>query len=154
MCDDGDVFILSPSMISKSANEFMLEIASYANTSVNRDFVEFYEVKGHINKLLFVLEQKQEKHRQAKEAIIQEKEKQRTMQKRQEILNGGILDKKCDVAKKRISRNSPQFMIIEDDAFSRKLVENVLEKQYPLTALGGAELAITTYINLAPDILF
>lgn len=154
LCEDGDIFILSPSIFNKPAKEFILEVASYTNTVVNSDFVEFHEIKGHINKLLFVLEQKQEKRHKAEEAIYQEKEKQRAIQKRQEILNGSALGKKGDIGERRIKRGSPQFMIIEDDAFSRRLVENVLQKQYQLTALGSAELAIATYVNLAPDILF
>ena len=154
LCEDGDVCILSPSIVNKNANEFIDEIAAYAKKLPNSDFVEFYEIKRQINKILFILEQKQEKNLKAEKITLQEKEKQRAANKKREILSDVTLAKKGDIHERRKKRYSPQFMMIEDDAFSRRLVENVFQKQFPLTALPNADQAISTYITLAPDVLF
>jgi DNA-binding NtrC family response regulator len=45
-------------------------------------------------------------------------------------------------------------MLIEDDAFSRKLVENVVGKQYEITSLATADQALNTYARTAPNLLF
>jgi two-component system chemotaxis response regulator CheY len=74
--------------------------------------------------------------------------------KRQAILNGGQQVKSEDIISRRASRETPELMMIEDDAFSRRLVENVLQKQYSITGLGEATLALETYARIAPDLLF
>ena len=45
-------------------------------------------------------------------------------------------------------------MVIEDDAFSRRLVEKVMKNVCTLTSLGSAETALDAYTLSAPDMLF
>ena len=102
-----------------------------------------------------ILEKKIEKRHNESQAIQQKIEMEQAKRKRQMILNDNISNNRShNIAQKRNSRNRAEFMIIEDDAFSRRLVENVIQKQYPLTALATADFAIPTYSNLAPDLLF
>jgi two-component system chemotaxis response regulator CheY len=65
-----------------------------------------------------------------------------------------MINAQNEIDQRRSSRKSPHFMIIEDDVFSRRLVENVLQKQYPLTGLGEATNSLQTYSRIAPDLLF
>ncbi len=154
LCEDGDIFLLAPNIPTKEGNLFILEMASFAKIPAGENFAQLYEVSVHINKLLLVLEQKELKRRKAEEAIKQEQEKHRAERKRQEILSGKTLGQLGDFAKIRAERENAQIMIIEDDAFSRRLVENVVKSQYQLTALETADLALATYAKIAPDILF
>ncbi len=155
LCEDGDVFILAPLFNNKDANKFILEIVDYTNITANNDFIELSEVRLNINNLLVILEKKVEKRHNEAYAIQQKIEMEQAQRKRQMILNNNISNNKSqNIAQRRKDRNKPEFMIIEDDIFSRRLVENVIQKQYNLTALASADLAIVTYSNLAPDLLF
>jgi two-component system chemotaxis response regulator CheY len=55
---------------------------------------------------------------------------------------------------RRLDRLDVEVMVIEDDAFSRRLVETAINKQYRVTALGETENALRTYLQLAPNLLF
>ncbi len=155
LCEDEDIFILAPLLNLKDANKFILEIVTYTNIPANQDFVEISEVRLNVNSLLAILEKKIEKRANDAQTIQQKMEIEQAQRKRQMILNNNIPDNKLpNIAQKRNKRNKAEFMIIEDDAFSRRLLENVIQKQYPLTALANADFAIATYATLAPDLLF
>ena len=155
LCEDGDICILAPTIPTKEARKFILDIAEHANMPASDDWVGFYELALQVSKLLVTLEKKLEKRRKEAEAIQKQHAMQQAERKRQTILNNSAPSHKLhDIAARRKTRSKPELMIIEDDAFSRRLVENVLQKQYHLTALDTADLALATYANLAPDMLF
>ncbi|MDX1975923.1 MAG: response regulator [Rickettsiales bacterium] len=153
LCGDGDIFILAPTIPSKGRRDFILDIATYTCQAASDEWVQFVELPLHINKLLIVIEAKLEKHRKAEEEKKKQAEQALAERKRQAILSGGMY-KHSDIKEKRANRETPEMMIIEDDAFSRRLVENVLQKRYPLTGLGEATYALDTYTRVAPDLLF
>lgn len=154
LCEDGDIFILATTMSSKDGKQLMLEVAGYVGMLVTDRWANFYELPLHTNLLLAALEQKAERRRQ--EAATQKKMYEQKMleRKRQAILSSGITGNAEDIKMRRLSRNEPEFMIIEDDVFSRRLVENVLQKRYALTGLGEATNALDTYTRVAPNLLF
>lgn len=152
--EDGDIFILAPTIPAKDGKEFILKISGYLNKPASNDWVGFYEMSLQINKLLLVVEEKIEKKRKEEAEKRKILEQQQHLRKRNAILNGGGNAKAEDIKNRRSSRNNPELMIIEDDAFSRKLVENVLQKKYSLTGLAEATSALDTYARIAPDLLF
>lgn len=154
LCEDGDIFILAPTLASKDAKHLMLDAAQHAGVPAGDDFASLHEISLHANKLLVTLEQKQEKRRREKEAQEKKREEEQAARKRASILNSTPMADAQSIAARRAGRAAPELMIIEDDIFSRRLVENVLQKQYPLTALASAESALATYARLAPDLLF
>ena len=54
----------------------------------------------------------------------------------------------------RSKRTQREIMIIEDDAFSRRLLENILPKSFHITSVGEPEQALERYVLMVPDILF
>jgi two-component system, chemotaxis family, chemotaxis protein CheY len=154
LCEDADICILAPTINSKDGKQFILDVAAYANMPATGDWVGFYEVSLQINKLLVTVEHKLETRRKAEQAKQKLLEQQQQERKRQLILNGGEKNTSEDIKKRRANRNAPEFMIIEDDTFTRRLVENVLQKKYAMTSLGEADKALDTYTRLAPDLLF
>ncbi|MFO0389421.1 MAG: response regulator [Alphaproteobacteria bacterium] len=154
LCGDGDIFILAPSIPVKDGREFIVTIATYLNKPANDDWVNFYEVSLHISKLLRVVEKKLEIQRRTDQEKRKLLEQQQQERKRQAILNGSANIKSDAIKSRRASRTKPELMMIEDDTFSRRLVENVLQKQYSLTGLGEANYALDTYARIAPDLLF
>jgi CheY-like chemotaxis protein len=155
-CSDGDAFLLTPIMESKSAKELILDIVDYTGKAADDAWVSVVELPLNVNKLLLTVEAKIEKRRHIEELNRQRIAQQQAERKRQFILNGGGMgaSKQEEIKNRRANRNRPELMIIEDDAFSRRLVENVLQKQYALTGLGEANYALETYARIAPDLLF
>lgn len=155
LCEDGDIFILAPSIPSKDARYVIFEVAAQLGVSASEDFAAFSEVYIQVNKLLMLVEQKAERKRIEVQSAKKQHDEQQAQRKREAILNpSAFAAKASDITRRRTARTRPELMIIEDDLFSRRLVENTLQKQYSLTALGNADNALTTYITLAPDILF
>lgn len=155
MCESGDVFILAPSLPGKPAKQIMLDVATQLQLPVTDEFAGLYELDFYANRILSLMEQAVEKRRQEAEIQRKEREAQQAERKRQSILDcGSVSERAHDLAARRSSRGKPELMIIEDDAFSCRLVENVLRERYALTALGTAEQALATYVHLAPDLLF
>lgn len=153
LCEDGDICILAPTLARKDGREFIIDVASRINEPISDAWVGFYEVSPQINKLLMTVEKKLENRRKADAALKILHERQQVERKRHAILSSSVSTSSEEITSRRAARSHPEFMIIEDDAFSRKLVENVLQKQYHMTGLGTADRALATYASLAPDML-
>jgi len=154
LCEDGDVFILAPVIPAKDGRLCMHEIVGHIGELSSGQLAFFFEAPLQVNTLIMLVEQKLEKRRREQETLRKQLEQQQAERKRQAILNVAPTNKAGDIAQRRNGRGTPRLMMIEDDHFSRKLVENVLQKKYALTALGTAEHALETYVNTAPDLLF
>lgn len=153
-CEDGDMFILASFIPTREAHALMLAISDLFHEPVTDEWIEYGEVNRHINRLLLVVEAKLELQRQARELLQREIARQKMERKRQTILATGTHVSLRDMAARRESRVAPELMLIEDDAFSRKLVENVLGKQFSMTSLATADNALATYARLAPNLVF
>jgi two-component system chemotaxis response regulator CheY len=154
LCDDGDIFIIAPTIIGKGARELILDIATQLDKPACDEWVRFVELPLHINHLIIEAEAKVQKIRKAEEEKRKLLEQQQQERRRQSILNGGTTIRCEEIKNRRNTRHNAEIMIIEDDSFSRRLVENVLQKKYSLTGLGEATYALDTYARLAPDLLF
>lgn len=54
----------------------------------------------------------------------------------------------------RSVRKMPEFLIVEDQAFSRKLLAGLLEQYYHCRMASNAQQAVQLYVEYAPDITF
>jgi CheY-like chemotaxis protein len=153
LCEDGDIFVLTHAIHPKAARLLMLEIASYAGRPLSDQFAEHYDLKISAGKLLVLLQAKEDKRLLRKEAEEAERQRAVAQHKREWILQAAPVDSAA-IASKRAARHEPHLMIIEDDAFTRRLVESTVQKHYPITALGTAEKALITYASTAPNLLF
>lgn len=152
--NDGDVVILTRAIASRHLHLLMLDVAARLNIPADDALAKPYDLEVSVNVLLSILEQKEMKQRAAHEALKQRYAEEQLRRRRQAILDNELQPVLRDISARRRKRGTPELMVIEDDVFSRRLVENVLKKQFPLTALANAELALATYANLAPDVLF
>lgn len=154
LCEDGDIFILAPTLAVKDARRLMLDVSSFAKRETGDDFVELFEVALQANRLLFIVEEKIEKRRRAVADLEKKREQEKAERKRQTILNSTANNQSTDIISRRKERSAPELMMIEDDTFSSRLVENVLQKKYPIKTLATADQALSTYAKIAPDLLF
>lgn len=148
-CDDGDVFLLDTQASGEAYKKIMLKVGSLLEQSTDI-FATLYDLSVETGSLLILLEQKLEQNRKNEEKRQKQEKLEQTARKRQDILE---LPKAQNVSARRKGRDTAEIMIIEDDAFSRRLVENTLQKQYKLTGLATADEALSTYADLAPNVL-
>lgn len=153
-CDDGDICVLSPEISTKDGHSCIADISLAIGVEIAKDWVGFYDLTVYASKLLLIVEHKIEKRRKEQEILKRQQEQQQAERKRAAILNGGTTGSPDSIKTQRLSRPQPHMMMIEDDAFSRRLVENVLKKEYMLTGLSEATEALDTYARLAPDLVF
>lgn len=157
-CEDGEIFILSPYTPARSYKKAMLEIAEALNIKPADRVGELYDLALQTRSILSVLEKKIENSRKAEEIAKKQKAQEQAVlqfaRKRQEILDQNVSQNAEQIAAQRKLRSEPTLMIIEDDPFSRRLVKNVLQKEYQLESLESGENALAFYANTAPDLLF
>ncbi len=55
---------------------------------------------------------------------------------------------------RREARKTSAIMVVEDDAFTQKLIQNTIKDTHKLSIAGDGQGAIMTYVNKAPDVLF
>ncbi len=155
ICDDGDVIALAPLLPVKEAKMAMLEASGNIGVRADEEFVSFYELNSHISQLIIHLQEKIDTHNKAREQQQKQREIALAERKRQNILSRNIpATLIANINERRLQHEIPAIMVIEDDAFSRRLVENVLHNQFAITALGTADTALETYAKLAPNLLF
>lgn len=155
ICEDGDIFVLAAVITASEARKLIIDLALQLNQPALDTFAAIYELSVHMNKVLVLLEEKIEKHRKEQEELKIKQACQLAAQKRESILHNNFAHNKAQaIAAQRKERGKPEIMIIEDDPFSRRLIQNVLQKHYSLTVLSDAEFALATYAHKAPDVLF
>lgn len=155
LCEDGDVFILAPQMQGKQARQVILDVGTHLNIPADDRLANFYELDAHVNKLLILVEEKVEKRYKLEQSMRDAREEQKAQVKKQSILSSIMLTEKIpDIHTRRSERTTIEIMVIEDDAFSRRLVEKVMKNVGLITSLASAETSLDTYTRVAPDMLF
>lgn len=158
MCDDGEIFLLTKLASLKECKKTMLALSDALAIQPVERLGGLYDMSAQAAAMIAMLEKKIENRRIAEEALENRQKEERAAtyiaRKRRGILEQSTRHGAEEIAALRAARGEPVIMIIEDDPFSRRLVENVLQKQFRLVALESAEDALTTYADMAPDLLF
>lgn len=158
-CPGGEVYILASPLSAKVAHRLAVIMAAALGLTTLQCGFSFLNFKEDAGKLVSHLEEKiaeeQKKQQQAQEIVQKKAHEALVKQRKQNILNiQASTDTSERIQAKRTTRENAEVMVIEDDAFSRRLVESVLGKKYRITGLGETDLALETYIHVAPNILF
>lgn len=156
ICEDGEALLLVQDIAPKECRKALLAIAEALAIQPAEKVGELYDLGVQIGELMILLQTKVDHQHRAEEILAKQREQreaaERAAQKRKAVLE--LPDNVPDINAQRRKRSHPELMIIEDDPFSRRLVENVVAKKYHLTELASAEDALSTYADLAPDVLF
>jgi CheY-like chemotaxis protein len=154
LCDEGDICILVPKLTVKEGNQFILDIVDFVGAPAHESWIGFNEVSFQINKWLAAIDQRLLKQKQQVEAKRKLLVQQHAERKRQSILNQTTMMDTSTIHTRRTQRTTAELMMIEDDPFTSRLVENVLQKKYAITSLKEADYALDNYARIAPDLLF
>lgn len=151
LCEDGEAYLHTPRATLK---EIRTLLGILPNSLVATQ-PAIYELNLQLNPLLLALDQKLQRRKEAAEQALAEKNRLAKMQRREQLLELPSLanDAISRIPRVRAEHRRPEIMIIEDDMFSRRLVEKLLPEHCHLTQLESAEHALMDYIRIAPDML-
>ena len=125
--------------------------------SPNKAFT-IYDLTADIHSLLFIAQEKFDKILEQKRLIEEQYKKEqqeKIIQQERSILDYKITDEvKNQIKEKRLKREIPEILIVDDDIFSCKILMKLLDKNYSTQKAHTAWQAITSYITHAPDIVF
>lgn len=153
-CHDGSVFLLIRGASLRAARKILIRLADLIGMELNKHAAELIDMDADSSRLRTILAERINRHIEDKKNRAASQQAAQTMLRRKAILNGqAVLSEAANAARSK-GRLVPEIMMIEDDAFSHRLVKNLLKKQYRLTWLATARDALQTYASLAPDIIF
>lgn len=157
LCHDRDIFVLTRSLTQKRLQQFLahlipklkLEPAPTPELAhlfeIGVDWPRLRRLLNHkIDALLIAQHKTQEKTHEHLDAVS-----------RDQALQALDRDLISSLAMRRDMRDPIEIMVVEDDAFSQKLVQGALRSNYNnLTMTADGQGAIMTYVSKAPDVLF
>lgn len=159
LCEDGDAYLIAPSLTRKRIFDLSEHLFSFVKTNTDPNSVlRIFEMTNEIHPLLLHAQEKYDvilnKREDKKKLQEEEKRRQREEQERA-ILNINVTDQiREQVKSKKMKRDTFEILIIDDDIFSCKMVDVLLNKLYNVSKAHNAWEAITNYIQNAPDMVF
>ena len=157
VCEDKDIFVFSSSIDLKLFNKFVEKIQVHLEYELplGTELTAFYDFKINGFGLRELAEARLERKLMRAES---EKEKAAALareRKKENILHAQLnQDLVKTIAQRRAGRDRIEVLIVEDDPFSRKLIENALKAQFSILFAPDGATALATYIKNAPDVVF
>ena len=156
VCHDNDIFILGRFWTYKKLDEFLTHLTPKLPPAPSQELARLFEVGVHWSQLRTLCEKKIENLELLQQASLQEDAQaaELEMVSREETFNTIDPDLISSLPMRREHRNSIEIMVVEDDVFSQKLIQNTIGKRYPLSITADGQGAVLSYVHKAPDILF
>lgn len=121
----------------------------------HRALLKIHELDGQLANLLVSVETQMASYAAQEREQRQQEEARQAARRREAILSFSpdpVLQQ--HMRRARMGRSNDEVLIIEDDAFSRRLLENVLPKTVTVTGVESPDRALGKYAILMPDVLF
>lgn len=159
LCEDGDVFMIAPTLTRRKLSEVFLCVFPHLKPAPDPQGLAFlYELNRDANALLVIAQAKMDVMTAAHQKAHAEKQKaeqEKMDRQKRAILNLTITpEMRRSIEIKRATHEKPTVLLIDDDAFSRKIVSNALGETFTIHTGGDGWQAITHYLREAPDIVF
>lgn len=144
---DGDAFLLLDMLQAKSVREFVALLPPGTELCI--------KTHEYLNAVLVRVQQKLDAAQARIEAERARLQQSKQARKREQILSFAPTEAESErLRTARRKRSGNELMIIEDDAFSRRLLEKILPKNDRVTSVGEPEIALERYALVVPDVLF
>lgn len=157
-CDDGVSYVLVEQAGIRECRKMLLDVANVMSLPIAENIGRIYELSSELGAFVLPLRKQAEQRRLKEEGAEHVREqaaaKAQLEKRRHFILEQLVTESVQEIHARRVERSEAVVMMIEDDPFSRRLVENVVQQQYKMVSLESAEKALRTYAAHAPDILF
>ncbi len=155
LCDDHDIFVLAKGLTQKHVQAISASAASYMSAEMAASSGHLYDLQTRWSYVADLVDSKISARNKFEAQQRQALDIQARQLKKENIL-GLSLDENLvmTIAERRDARDTPEILFVEDDAFSRKLLNGVLKGEYLVSSGEDGQAAIMLYAVKAPDIVF
>jgi CheY-like chemotaxis protein len=155
LCHDGDVFIIARSLTQKMSIKLVELLAQKSQIAPPpQGIMALFEIGIDKNYLQSLCQkkiiQKEEKERNS-EAQVKQKTAALEREKILKEVDQALLS---TLGQRRAERDKAEIMVVEDDPFTQRLINNAIGSKYTVTITGDGQGALLNYIAKAPDIIF
>jgi CheY-like chemotaxis protein len=157
--EDGDAVLYATTLSRRKRYEIFETLAPYLKSDIDpNDVFDVFELNSDLHPLLVRIQEKfdvikAEQDKIRTQELLEKKKKEE--QKQRAILSIKIHETiKQHIKNKKAKRDTFEILLIDDDVFSCRMVENLLQKTYKTYKASTAWDAIMTFIKVAPDIVF
>lgn len=155
LCHDGDIFVIARTLTNKISSTLLTHLSPKLGPASSQEgLATLFEIGISADRLITLGRAKIENRKILEQKNTQKKKEEIVpvdLEKTLQEINHQMIE---TLAKRRTDREAPEIMIVEDDAFSQKLVTNALSNKYRLNISGDGRGAIMAYVTRAPDVLF
>lgn len=154
VCSDNDLMITSDTLTQKTLDLLLTHLRPKLSPASLQGSAAIFEMKVDWPKLRTLCERKIEDLEILRAKLSQKKKEQVDGVSRAEALKTLDADLLSSLAMRRDLREETVIMVVEDDAFSQKLIKNTVKDTHTLSITGDGQGAIMNYVHKAPDVLF
>lgn len=155
ICDDLDAFVGARTLTHKCVGKIIEHLSRELGLASERKpafmlcevGVDWTKLKALITRKIVDFENRQKKRAQKRHEDVAKVSREQTIQ----TLDRDLIS---SLAMRRDMRVFPEIMVVEDDLFSQRLIDNALKNKYSVSITGDGQGAIMSYVNKAPDVLF
>lgn len=152
LCTDGDVFILNRYLTHKRVQKILAHLAPNLQPALpHEELADLFEIGIDWHRIRNLCEKKISRL----QTIVYENHKpEKDFLSPQDALNHidkGLIQ---SLPERRSVRDQTEIMVVEDDAFSQRLLNHVLKDKYPVSMTSDGAGALLSYVKKAPDVLF
>lgn len=158
--DDGDVVVIWYGAQKAILEKLTDGIQKFYHPENPESFFSYYDIQAHGESFLSAIKKKMTMSAEAHGPAATQPAKIADTAEQAEKFNPALTVTDKDIlafrteAPRRYSRIRPDILIVEDQAFSRKIMVAALGDQYKIHEAADAETALMLYLRFAPDIVF
>lgn len=156
ICEDSDVIIVGQNIFTKSYDKLNQAIYHLLNLTNLLDIAKMYDVDNSWAQVYKLIKDKCEIIEKRNLQKTEEEKKLTQEVEKEQILTAKNIDPELikSISERRKRRTAINVLTVEDDAFSRKLIRNILNKQYDVIDVEDGKDALSTYAIISPDVTF
>lgn len=152
---DGDIVLVADQISTREARAYNRVLAQHLGLPENEPLTQFFEVEHSWNYLVYLVDEKLQRIVAEAQKAESEREAAEKDRLRKIILTEEAAPELArTLSRRREQHVRPVVMIIEDDVFSRRLVEGVLRQTCDLVSLGDGRDVAKQYVVAAPSAVF
>lgn len=156
ICQDSDIIIIGENIYTRTYDALTYEIYKLCQIREIRDFTSLYDVNNSWPQLYKIAKDKYEPILQTAMAQKEHEIVQHKTAEKEICLSGKNIDPNIlkTISERRQRRHETNILLVEDDAFSRKLIRNVLTKEHGVVDVEDGKDALQSYALISPDVTF
>jgi len=152
---DGDVLIVARSLTQKILIKILSPLANDLNQpALPQGLADLFEIGMDRHRIEALCSAKIENKKELQRASTKKKKEILTTVNREKVLEEIDKNLVASLKKRRSERSHLEVMVVEDDAFTQKLISNAMNGKYSVTLTSDGQGALLSYVTKAPDVLF